>query len=127
MAVKHRSRRQRQLQASQLRLIPTPAPQQQQAATPLQRGDQGRALTPGIHKLGAGGGGLHPLRGMEATQLLLHTIVGMQLGQGFLAEIAALVEAEPIAQTKLERIERLAQFSVSSGDALAQTQPIVQL
>ena len=54
-----------------------------------------------------------------APQLAFDAVVGGQLGQGFLAHIAALIEADPIGQTQLEGVGVLVDFVGNHRQALA--------
>ena len=51
----------------------------------------------------------------------------MELGQGFLAQIAALLQAHPLAQSQLKRVELLAELSAWGGDALMDPQLLLLL
>jgi len=54
-----------------------------------------------------------------AAQLLFQATTGGQLGHGFLAEITALVQFDPIRQTQFEGIGVTREFLLSQGPAMA--------
>jgi len=51
----------------------------------------------------------------------------VQLGQGFLAQIAALLEAHPLTQPQLKWVELFAEFRTWGGDALVDPQLLLLL
>ena len=51
----------------------------------------------------------------------------MELGEGFLAQIATLLQAHPLAQSQLKRVELLAELSAWGGDALMDPQLLLLL
>tara|TARA_E500000178_G_scaffold65172_1_gene62235 strand:+ start:4171 stop:4779 length:609 start_codon:yes stop_codon:yes gene_type:complete len=56
---------------------------------------------------------------------LLDPITRVELGQGLLTQIAALLKAEPRPQSQLQWIERITQLSASGRNALTQAQPLL--
>ncbi|APD47850.1 hypothetical protein BM449_05745 [Synechococcus sp. SynAce01] len=61
-----------------------------------------------------------------ASELLFDAVVGGELGQGFLAHVAALVETDPLRQPELEGIEIVIDLGRRLGPALLQP-PTLQL